>query len=102
MVGGVTIQEIKWTGRLPHVSGLPYLPGVFYLHVNRSLDYSYCSSDFGLLIWRKEGHLLTRATLGEQTFCTFRYKTWQTVLSWLSEKFSMVRSPSWPGQLFSI
>ena len=84
MVGGVTIQEIKWTGRLPHVSGLPYLPGVFYLHVNRSLDYSYCSSDFGLLIWRKEGHLLTRATLGEQTFCTFRYKTWQTVLSWLS------------------
>ena len=27
--------EILWTGRLPHQIGLPHLPGVPYLHVNR-------------------------------------------------------------------
>ena len=28
MVGGVTLREIMWTGRFPHQSGLPHLPGV--------------------------------------------------------------------------
>ena len=27
--------EIIWTGRLPHLSGLPHLPGVLHTHVNR-------------------------------------------------------------------
>ena len=30
--------QIIWTGRLPHLSGLPQLPRVPQLHVNRPLD----------------------------------------------------------------
>ena len=37
MTGGVTICEIIWTGGLPHLSGLPGLPWVSHLHVNRPL-----------------------------------------------------------------
>ena len=31
------------------------------------------------------GHPPTRATLGEPTFRTFRYKTWRTVNCWLGQ-----------------
>ena len=38
MICGVTVQEIIWTGGLPHLRGLLYLPGFPHHLVNRPLD----------------------------------------------------------------
>ena len=38
MICGVTVQEIIWTGGLPHLRGLLYLPGFPHHLVNRLLD----------------------------------------------------------------
>ena len=41
MIGGVTTWEIIWTGGVSYLNGLPHLPAVTHLHVNKPLFNSY-------------------------------------------------------------